>query len=53
LGGVLRAILITLVVGIGPLAVAAALGWRSTTGVLRLWALLLIRFTLAVVIAGD
>jgi hypothetical protein len=42
-----------LVVGIGPLAVAAALGWRSTAGVLRLWALLLIRITLAVVSAGD
>jgi hypothetical protein len=52
-GGALRAILIALVVGFGPLAVAAALGWRSTAGVLRLWALLLIPITLAVIIAGD
>jgi hypothetical protein len=34
--GALRAILITFVAGFGPLAVAAALGWRSTVGVLRL-----------------
>jgi hypothetical protein len=52
-GGMLRAILIALVVGFGPLAVAATLGWRSTVGVLRLWALLLMPITLAVVIAGD
>jgi hypothetical protein len=52
-GGALRAILIALVVGFGPLAVAAALGWRSSPGVLRVWALLLIPIALAVVIAGD
>jgi hypothetical protein len=52
-GGALRAILIALVVGLGPLAVGATLGWRSTAGVLRLWALLLIPITLSVVIAGD
>jgi len=52
-GGALRAGLIALVVGFGPLAVAAALGWRSTASVLRLWALLLIPIALAVVIAGD
>jgi hypothetical protein len=34
--GALRAILIAFVVGFGPTAVAAALGWRSTVGVLRL-----------------
>jgi hypothetical protein len=52
-GGALRAILIALVVGLGPLAVAAALGWRSAAGVLRLWALLLVPIALSVVIAGD
>lgn len=52
-GGMLRAILIALVVGFGPLAVAGTLGWRSTVGVLRLWALLLMPITLAIVIAGD
>jgi hypothetical protein len=52
-GGALRATLIALVVGLGPLAVAAAFGWRSTGGVLRLWALLLIPIALSVVIAGD
>jgi hypothetical protein len=52
-GGALRALLIALVVGLGPLAVAAALGWRSTAGVLRLWALLLVPIALSVVIAGD
>jgi hypothetical protein len=52
-GGALRAILIALVVGFGPLAVAAMLGWRSSPGLLRVWALLLIPITLAVVIAGD
>jgi hypothetical protein len=52
-GGVLRATLIAAVVGFGPLAVAAGLGWRSTAGVLRLWALLLIPTTLAVFIASD
>lgn len=52
-GGALRAVLIALAVGFGPLAVAAALGWRSTGGVLRFWALLLIPVMLAVFIAGD
>ena len=52
-GGVLRGILIAVVVGFGPLAVAAAFGWRSAAGVLRPWALLLIPITLVVVIAGD
>jgi hypothetical protein len=52
-GGALRALLIALVVGLGPLAVAAALGWRSAAGVLRLWALLLVPIALSVVVAGD
>jgi hypothetical protein len=52
-GGALRAMLIALTVGFGPLAVAAAFAWRRTGPVLRLWALLLIPFTLAVLIAGD
>jgi hypothetical protein len=52
-GGALRAVLIALVVGLGPLAVAAALGWRSAAGVLRLWALLLVPIVLSVVVAGD
>jgi hypothetical protein len=37
---VLIALLIALVVGFGPLAVAAELGWRSAGSLLRLWALL-------------
>jgi hypothetical protein len=52
-GDVPLALLIALVVGFGPLAVAAALGWRSAGGLLRLWALLLIPITLSLVIAGD
>ena len=52
-GGVLRAILSALVIGFGPLAVAAAVGWRVTGELLRLWALLLIPITLAVLIAND
>jgi hypothetical protein len=52
-GDVPLALLIALVVGFGPLAVAAALGWRSAGGLLRLWALLLIPITLSIVIAGD
>jgi hypothetical protein len=52
-GAVLPALLIALLVGFGPLAVAAALGWRSTGRVLRLWALLLIPIVLSLVIAGD
>src|SRR4029450_8211592 len=45
--GALRAILIAFVVGFGPSAVAAALGWRSTIGGVRLWAVLLIPIMLA------
>jgi hypothetical protein len=52
-GDVLQALLIALVVGFGPLAVAAALGWRSASRMLRLWALLLIPILLSIVIAGD
>jgi hypothetical protein len=52
-GDVVPALLIALVVGFGPLAVAAALGWRSAGSLLRLWALLLIPFTLSLLIAGD
>jgi hypothetical protein len=49
----LLALLIALVVGFGPLAVAAAVGWRSASNILRLWALLLIPFLLSLIIAGD
>jgi hypothetical protein len=52
-GEVLQALLIALVVGLGPLAVAAALSWRSASRVLRIWALLLIPIALSIVIAGD
>ena len=52
-GGVLIALLIALVVGFGPLAVAAKLGWRTAGSLLRLWALLLIPIALSTVIAGD
>jgi hypothetical protein len=52
-GELLLALLIALVVGFGPLAVAAALGWRSASSVLRVWALLLIPILLSIVIAGD
>ncbi|HEY6795293.1 MAG TPA: hypothetical protein VI248_11500 [Kineosporiaceae bacterium] len=52
-GGVLRAILIAIVVGFGPLAVAAILGSQAADKTERLWALLLIPFTLSVIIAGD
>lgn len=52
-GHVLLAVLIALVVGFGPLAVAAAVGWRSASSLLRLWALLLIPFALSMVIASD
>jgi hypothetical protein len=50
-GGAVRGILIALVIGLGPLAVAATLAWRSAAALLPLWALLLIPITLAVVIA--
>jgi hypothetical protein len=52
-GDLLLALLIALVVGFGPLAVAAAVGWRSASDILRLWALLLIPFLLSLIIAGD
>ena len=52
-GGALRAILIAVVVGFGPLAIAAVVAWSSATGLVRLWALLLIPFTLSMLIAGD
>lgn len=52
-GNVVRAMLIAIVVGCGPLAWAAALGWPTAGRLERLWALLLIPFVLSVVIAGD
>jgi hypothetical protein len=52
-GELLLALLIAVVVGFGPLAVAAALGWRSASSCLRVWALLLIPILLSIVIAGD
>jgi hypothetical protein len=52
-GGVVRAMLVAVVVGFGPLAVAAALGWGTAGRLEHLWALLLIPFTLSVVVAGD
>lgn len=52
-GHVFLAVLIALVVGFGPLAVAAAVGWRSAGSLLRLWALLLVPIALSMVIASD
>jgi hypothetical protein len=52
-GGVVRAMLVAVVVGFGPLAVAAVLGWPAAGRLEQLWALLLIPFVLSVVIAGD
>lgn len=52
-GGVLRALIIAVVVGFGPLAVAAAFAWPSSTRLMRLWALLLIPITLSMLTATD
>jgi hypothetical protein len=38
-GGFLQAILIAVVVGFGPLAIAATLAWSSATGLVRVWAI--------------